>query len=502
MYPPTVARETPDAAAYLMAPTGECLTYAELDERSNALAHLLRRSGVGPGQAIALFLPNDLSWPVVVAAGMRSGLLVTPLNWHVRPAELAPMLADARPAAVVTTVGLAPVVLEVARGLRQVPPMLLTVDGEIAGSRHLWTVLDGLPTSPIADEMLGARVLFSGGTTGQPKAFRQPLLGVHPLDAPPRHPALARALGIERGIRLLSPAPSYHAAPFTFQLMTLAAGGTVVCMDRFEAAATLSAIRRFGVTHSQWVPTMLSRLAAVSDRPPPSPQHQVAVTSGGPCAPELKDAINDWWGDILHEYYGASEGYGHTYISPAESHERRGSVGRALGAARVRVVDDRDRELAPGKVGRVCFEQPGEASAPLLRGMGDMGHVDADGYLYLAGRQSFVVISGGVNIYPEEIETVLLGHPEVADVAVFGVPHADLGEQVLAVVQLAAGSPPGPDAESGLLEYCRNRLAHFKVPRVVNFVPALPRTATGKLNKRALQRQYLATSSLDPSTLS
>lgn len=491
MYPPTIAAETPDAAAYVMAESGSQLTFAELDAWSNALAHLLRRSGVVAGDSLVIFAPNDLAWPVAVAAGMRTGLQVTPVNWHVGATELRPMLHEAAPAAIVTTTGLASVVLDALAGSAGRRPLVLTVDGEAHGTSELWSSLDALPTTPIDCELLGARVLFSGGTTGTPKAFRQPLLGVHPLEAPARHPGLAHALGIERGIRFLSPAPSYHAAPFTFQLITMAVGGTVVCMEAFDAIAALTAIDRHGVTHSQWVPTMLSRLLQVPDRQdlPLSPSHRVAITSGAPCPVDLKAEINDWWGDILHEYYGASEGYGHTYISPSEARERPGSVGRPLGAARVRIVDESGVEMPPGNVGRVCFETTTAEGEVRLKGMGDVGRLDEDGYLYLTGRQTFMIISGGVNIYPEEIEGTLSSHRDVADVAVFGAPHPDLGEQVVAVVELRPGTWT-PEIAKELTDFCRDRLARFKAPRRIEFVERLPRLPTGKLNKKALQTRY------------
>lgn len=491
MYLPTVAAETPDAAAYVMAGSGVSITFAELDAQSNALAHLLRRSGVVAGDSLVIFAPNDLAWPVAVAAGMRTGLQVTPVNWHVGPNELRPMLVEAAAAAVVTTVELARVVLDSLSGVLGRRPLIITIDGETPDAMEMWSALEAFPATPVNDELLGARVLFSGGTTGTPKAFRQPLLGVHPLDAPARHPGLAQALGIERGIRFLSPAPSYHAAPFTFQLITMAAGGTVVCMESFDAAGALDAIVRHDVTHSQWVPTMLTRLLQLPEREsiPLSASHRVAVTSGAPCPIELKEAINDWWGDILHEYYGASEGYGHTYISPAESRERPGSVGRPLGAARVRVVDESGADVPSDSIGRVCFETTGPGGEIRLKGMGDVGRLDTDGYLYLTGRQTFMIISGGVNIYPEEIENTLSSHEDVVDVAVFGAPHPDLGEQVVAVVELRPGVAT-EDISEQLTEFCRQRLARFKTPRRFDFVDRLPRLPTGKLNKRQLQEQH------------
>ncbi|MGW8590233.1 AMP-binding protein [Dietzia sp. NPDC055877] len=491
MYPPTIAGNEPDAIAYEMAGSGARLTYRELDERSNQVAHLLRSHEVNPGDALAILLPNSLPWPIAVAAGMRTGLQVTPVNWHLKSSDLTPILGAAAPGAVVTNAEMAPLVRQATADMER-PPLILSVDSGTPGATDFWSALDGFPTTPVENELLGARTLFSGGTTGTPKAYRQPLLGIHPLDAPTRHPGLATELGITDGIRFLSPAPNYHAAPFTFQLMVLAAGGTVVCMESFDAARALRTLHDAEITHSQWVPTMLSRLLTVEyrDEVPPARSHRVAVTSGAPCPPELKDRINDWWGDILHEYYGASEGYGHTYISPGEARERRGSVGRPLGAARVRVVDRSGRDVPVGTDGSVCFEATSADGATSLKGMGDLGHLDDDGYLYLSGRSSFMIISGGVNIHPEEIEAVLSAHPAVSDVAVFGVPHADFGEEVVAVVEPAAGSSPDARLAAMLTEHCRARLARFKSPRRFEFVDDLPRLPTGKLNKRALQSEY------------
>ncbi|WP_068395806.1 AMP-binding protein [Kribbia dieselivorans] len=497
MYPPTIANRFPDTNAYEMTGSGSTLTFGELDEKSNALAHLLRRNAVVPGDALVVVLPNQIAWPVVVAAGMRAGLEVTPINWHLRASELMPMLTEAAPAAIVTSGEMVALATEAAEHLNR-RPLILTVEAETPSSTEFWSAIDGLPTTPIKDELLGARVLFSGGSTGCPKAYRQPLLGIHPLDAPRRHPGLAEKLGIEQGVRFLSPAPNYHAAPFTFQLMVNGVGGTVVCMESFDAIASLHALRDQSITHSQWVPTMLSRLLAVEARQaiPLSTTHRVAVTSGAPCPPELKDSINDWWGDLLHEYYGASEGYGHTYISPGESRERRGSVGRPLGATRVRITDSDGRDLPTGEIGRVAFEVTSAPGASALKGMGDLGRLDEDGYLYLSGRESFMIISGGVNIHPEEIEAALTSHPAVADTAVFGLPHDDLGEQVVAIVELEPvfGFDHTPDAKAGLdqilTEHVRGRVARFKAPRRYEYVERLPRLPTGKLNKKSLQAQY------------
>lgn len=492
MYPPVIAADRPDALAYVMAGSGRSITYRELDERSNQLAHFWRANGIRPGDTMVIAMENNIAWPVVVAAGMRSGVYVTPVNWHLKGPELAVLFAEAMPAAVVTTRAVAPTVAE-ALGART-DVVTICVDDAYPGFTGFDDAVADRPVTPIADELLGARVLYSGGTTGRPKRFAQQLLGVHPLQAPPRHSELVSRLGVDATTRLLSPAPNYHAAPFTFMLITLAAGGTVICMERFDAAAALEAIVRHEVTHSQWVPTMLVRLLRLPDRQriALSPTHRVAFTSGAPCSVEVKNQIIDWWGPILHEYYGASEGYGHTYITPAEALTHPGSVGRPLGAARVHIVDDDGRPVAYGVHGRVCFEHiapqtyDAAGAQPELRQMGDIGYLD-DGYLYLVGREGYTIISGGVNIYPEEVENVLLRHPDVADAAVVGIADAEFGEAVKAVVELRPGAHLTAE---DIIGFCRDHIAHFKAPRVVEFTDDLPRLPTGKIDKRTLTARF------------
>lgn len=513
MYPPAIARTQPDKIAYVMVgPTGtppsgterdgigDRITYAQLDAESNRLAQFWHARGVRPGDAVVIVMENNIWWPIAVAAGMRSGVYVTPVNWHLTAAELAVLLAEAAPAAIVTsdrqagTVATAVSIHRAADPAARVPDVLCAdrtapgVDAFLAwaGARTQW------PTTPIADELLGARVLFSGGTTGRPKRFAQPLRGIHPEAAPARHSELTGRLGIDADTVLLLPAPNYHAAPFTFTLIALAAGATVVCMDRFDAAAAMTAITEHGVTHSQWVPTMLIRLLRLPDRDAIalSPVHRTAFTSGAPCPPHVKAGIDDWWGPILHEYYGASEGYGHTYVSPDEARTHPGSVGKPLGNTRIHIVKD-GTELPAGHDGTVCFE----AVDGTYKEMGDIGHLDDDGYLYLVGRAGYMIISGGVNIYPEEIEAALSEHPAVADAAVIGVPDPEFGESVKAIVELAPGQAATADE---LIAHCRTRIAGFKVPRIVEIVDDLPRLPTGKLNKPTLAERYGAATTSAP----
>src|SRR5580693_9251651 len=346
-----------------MAGSGQTLTYSQLDRASNRLAHLFRQHGIGTGDTVVLVLENRIEWPVVVAAGMRSGLYVTPLNWHLKPAELAQLLAEARPRALITSAAIAAGLAEVVGDLSGTAAWCVDGGPEIPeGFADLHVAMSSQPATPIDDESLGARVLYSGGTTGRPKAFRQKLLGVHPAAAPPRHAELTGRLGVGAGTVLLSPAPSYHAAPFTFQLITLAASGTVVCMERFDAAAAVTAMRAYGVTHSQWVPTMLVRLLRLgrNERGLAFPAHRVAFTSGAPCPPEVKLDIMQWWGPLFFNYSGATEGYGHTYISPQEAFVRPGSVGRPLSGTRIHITDPAGHELPADQAGRVCFAAPAD----------------------------------------------------------------------------------------------------------------------------------------------
>lgn len=499
MYPSPIAQRQPNAPAYVMAGSGASLTYSALEARSNQFAHFLRTRGVRHGGTLVIVMENRVEWPVVVAAGMRTGLYVTPINWHLTATELVALLMEAldtsEPSAVVTSTTCASAVAEVLRRLDHGDRVTtLSVDEPLHGFDSFERALAGHPETPVAGERLGARALYSGGTTGRPKAFRQQLPNVHPADAPARHGALAARLELDADTVYLSPAPNYHAAPFTFQLMILSMGGTVICLERFDGEAALDAIDRYRVTHSQWVPTMLLRLLRVPNEIKANyhlDSHRVAVTSGAPCSAELKQDIMRWWGPIVHEYYGASEGYGHTYVSPQDALTHPGTVGKPL-SGRVHITDEIGAVLPSGEVGKVWFEpehsvmyRNAEDSEPMhgqgWRTVGDLGWLDEDGFLYLSGRQSHTIISGGVNVYPIEIEEVLTGHPSVLDAAVIGTPDVEFGEVVTAVVETS-----GEVNSDDLIEWCGGRLARFKMPKTVLFVDKLPRLPTGKLNKKAL----------------
>jgi long-chain acyl-CoA synthetase len=468
------------------------VTWAEVDRRSAALATLLHEHGLRPGDTVLVLLRNDVRWAEVLWACWRSGLVVAPVSTHLRAGELRPMIDLAAPRAVVTGVELADRV--------EVGPEVLRL---AVGAGYDEAVAAAEPDPAVPDTM-GGRLLFSSGTTGSPKAFREDPPGVPATEIPLRYAAMMRDIGMvpgpgDRPPVLFSPGPAYHTAPMGFLQAIQQLGGTVVLAERFDAEGALAALERHAVTHSLWVPTMFVRMlrlpAEVRARYDLS-AHRVAVHGAAPCPPEVKRAMLDWWGPIVHEYYGSSEGYGRTSIGPDEWRAHPGSVGRAKGGS-VRIADAAGRDLPVGETGKVWLVRPDAdeprrapdgaadlAATPGWGCAGDVGRVDADGYLYLQGRSSRVIISGGVNVHPQEIEDLLALHPAVADVAVVGAPDEEYGERVVAFVQPLG--PPDPDLAFMVREYCRERLAHVKCPREVVLVDRVPRSAAGKILAREL----------------
>jgi long-chain acyl-CoA synthetase len=512
------AAAAPTRPALVMAESGATVTYAELADRSARLATWLRRAGAVPGDRVVLALPNDLRWGEVVWACWRSGLVLTAVNWHLGARELTPLMEDARPRVVVTSAGLAPA-LRAAVAAAGVAPRFLVVGGDavtgdvVTGDVVTGDVVGGdydeavgTEADPELPETMGGRLLFSSGTTGRPKPFEVRPPGKHPSEVPVRSGEMMRNVGFEPGACVyLSTGPAYHAAPLGFLQSVHQLGGTVVLMERFDAERALAAIERHRVTHSQWVPTMFVRLLRlpreVKDRYDLS-SHRAAVHGAAPCPPEVKRALIGWWGPIVHEYYGASEGYGRTSVTAEEWLAHPGSVGRPVGGG-IAITDEEGRELPVGEIGTIWFVGPAAAEpartadgsadlagTPGWGTVGDLGRVDEDGYLYLTGRTGQTIISGGVNIYPREIEDLLVLHPAVADVAVLGVPDEEFGEQVKGVVQVADGHAAGPELAGELIAYTRANLSRFKCPRSIDFVDRVPRSDAGKILMAELRARY------------
>jgi long-chain acyl-CoA synthetase len=500
MYPGTQAALNPERPAVVMSGSGEVVTYRQLDERSNQLAHLLRSQGLGRGDHIALFCENHPRFFEVVWAALRSGLYVTAVNSHLTAEEVAYIVGDCGAAAFVSTAALA----DVATAAAVTTPTKLMIGGAADQFEPYEDAIAAFPTTPIDDESAGTTMLYSSGTTGRPKGVLRPLPEEHPAEADTRSAAMRKAYRFREGMVYLSPAPIYHSAPLAYSVGAQRAGGTVVMMERFDPAAALADIERHRVTHSQWVPTMFVRLL----RLPPEVRaghdlssHEVAVHAAAPCPVAVKRQMIEWWGPIIYEYYAGTEGNGSTAITSEEWLAHPGSVGRPR-AGSVHIVDVDGNDVGPNVEGAVYFSgggtfeyhnDPAKTEESRLSGgrttLGDVGYVDEDGWLYLTDRKAFMIISGGVNIYPREIEDVLIQHPGVADVAVFGIPNDDFGEEVKAVVQLLPGAEAEVDAAQ-LVAFCRQHLAGFKVPRSIDFTDQLPRLPTGKLYKRKLRDPY------------
>jgi acyl-CoA synthetase (AMP-forming)/AMP-acid ligase II len=509
--PTPYAAATPDLPAAIDHGTGEVLTYGQLEDRSRRLAGLWRERGIGRGDHVAVLLDNQRRYYEVAWAAQRAGLYLTPVNWHLGAGEAGYIVGDCGARSLVSTARLAPLLAELTPGLADTPVRLVLDTDEAAvpdGWEDYDTALAAAAPIDAGDESEGVWMFYSSGTTGRPKGIVPPLRD-RPFGSGGMLDALVGALyGFRPGMTYLCPAPLYHAAPLGWSSSAQRLGATVVVLDRFDAEAALAAIERHRVTHVQFVPTHFVRmlkLDAATRRRYDLSSLEMVVHAAAPCPPDVKEAMLDWLGPIVHEYYSASEGVGFCAIGPDEWRAHRGSVGKSLTGA-IHVVGADGEELPVGQAGQVWFESgadfeyhgdPAKTAEVIDKGrgwatIGDIGYVDDEGYLYLTDRVAHTVISGGVNIYPREIEDVLVMHPAVTDVAVIGVPDEDLGERLLAVVQAApdATPAPGPELEEVLRAYAREQLAGFKVPREVAFVDELPRLPTGKIRKGELRQRY------------
>jgi long-chain acyl-CoA synthetase len=495
------ARIQPDASA-IASPLGD-RTFAELNASANRLVRALRARGVVAGDGLALMVANRPEFAEVLGAAQRTGLRTTPINWHLTADETAYIVGDCRARAFVADARFGAVAAGAAAQAAGAT-VRLAVGGAIEGFESYDEALAGEDGSDIDDPELGRSMLYTSGTTGRPK-------GVHRSETPPTS-ALGRVFGYRPGdSRHLCTGPVYHAAPLAFSLAgPLNAGVGVVLMDRWTPEDTLRLIAEERITHSHMVPTMFHRLLSLPDdvrAAADTSSLRMVIHGAAPCPVSVKQAIIEWWGPVLLEYYAATEGTG-TFVTSPDWLERPGTVGKPATDDHVRILDPvgGDKPLPPGEVGTVFLKAPkvgrfdyfgdDAKTKSSYRGdyftLGDVGYLDEDGYLFLTDRSADLIISGGVNVYPAEVEGELLGHPAVGDAAVIGVPDSEWGETVVAVVELQAGTEPSDALADELIEHCRGRLAHFKCPRRVDFVDHLPRTDSGKLYKRRLREEYRA----------
>ena len=504
-HPSIHAGKHPDKIAYQMAGTGKAITYRELDELSNQGAHLFRSLGLKAGDHIALLMENRLALMEICWAAQRSGLYYTAISRYLTRDEIAYILKDCGAKVFITTPKCADQVKGLIKG-EPGEPLFYTMDEALPGFRSYDAEASAQPTTPIKDEVAGYDMLYSSGTTGRPKGIKRESEN-KPIDVP--NPFLkllcADMCGMSKDSIYLSPAPLYHAAPLRFNMMAITLGGTSIIMESFDAEQFLKLVEKHKVTQSQLVPTMFVRMLKLPEQV--RKRYDVssltgAIHAAAPCPVDVKAKMIEWWGSILIEYYAGSEGNGVTVSSSQDWLTHRGTVGRAV-VGKIKILDENDAEVPTGAIGTVyfadapefCYHNDPEKTkrAYNSRGwstLGDVGYVDRDGYLYLTDRKSYMIISGGVNIYPQETEDVLIIHPEVADVAVFGVPNEEMGEEVKAVVQPHDMARAGKELEMKLILFCRNRLSPIKCPRSIDFEAELPRAPTGKLVKRHLRDRY------------
>jgi long-chain acyl-CoA synthetase len=510
MYPGLHAIANPDKPAVIMGRSGLRVSYRELEEGSCRLAQLLHARGLRRGDKIAILAENHPRYYEVYWAALRSGLYLTAINRYLSVQEAAYVVNDSGASVLIATVAMKSTAISL---LDLIPgcPQRLMMDGVEIGFESYEIAISDYPPEPLADQPRGDVMLYSSGTTGRPKGVRRPLSGnqIDDPEAPRISMLLSMLLGMGEQSMYLCPAPLYHAAGLQWSAGVHELGGTVLVMEKFDEVHLLELVERERVTHTQVVPTMLVRLMKLPEEVRLNydvSSLECVVHAAAPCPIEIKHQVIEWLGPIVSEYFAATEGNGLTFITATEWLAHVGSVGRPiLGVPHI--CDDKGLELPPGQPGLIYFEQgvgPFEYHGDPEKtrssrhpdhndwsALGDIGLLDEEGYLYLTDRAAFTIISGGVNIYPAEIESCLIMHPSVVDVAVFGLPDPDMGEYVHAVVQLAEEGTGTPELAEDLRCYVRDRLANYKVPRSVDFRPELPRLPTGKLYKQQLRDEFL-----------
>ena len=494
-HPGRHALERPDGTALVDASTGKVQTWRELHAGAVNAANTLHGLGVRPGDSVAFCVENRFEFSHLLWGCVYSGIRYTPVSTRLTPDEIDHIVGDCGARVLVHSTRTAPACGRAAeRGIE-------VVDIDVPGA--LGTDSD---PSPVYERVEGIAMLYSSGTTGKPKGVWRPAPPEPIEEIPPGDAMSAKAYGIGPSSVYLSTAPLYHSAPITFLVQMGRIGATTVVMDRFDALESLRFIEEHSVTHSQWVPTMFIRLLRLSDAERARhdlSSHVWAIHGAGPCPIHVKERMLEWWGPIIHEYYAGTEGAGMCTIGPSEWLTHKGSVGRSVRGP-IHIVDENGNDLPAGEIGQIWFENSSDfrylndsdktAEARGAKGtgtFGDIGYVDADGYLYLTDRKSFTINTGGINVYPREIEDVLIRHPAVHDVAVFGVPNEEYGEEVKAVVQPVAGTIADSNLVDDLMAHCRESLATFKLPRTIDFIEEMPREPTGKLRTGLLRERWL-----------
>jgi long-chain acyl-CoA synthetase len=501
------AQRIPQTPALIMAGSGETVTFLEMDQASNRGAHLLRSLGLKRGDAFALWSTNNARFHEITWAMQRSGLYMTPIASRLNANEAAYILSDCQARVLIVDAGVAAAEDLVRQAATLCPAVekIYAICGNLPGIERWEVATASMPVTPIEDQSAGRPMIYSSGTTGRPKGVRMPLPET-PFDSPP-FAMYVDAHPITPGSVFIATAPMYHVGTLLMTLAEQQFGATIVLLEKFDAEKLLAAIEKYHAVRSQFVPTMFSRLLKlpkeVRERYDVS-SLELAIHSAAPCPVEVKRQMIEWWGPVLFDIYGGTENAGATVIDSHEWLKKPGSVGRGYRST-IHICSEAGDELPVGETGLIYFDGGSDfsyfndpektkdarnPSHPTWRTFGDIGHVDEDGYLFLSDRRAFMIISGGVNIYPQEAENALVLHPDVQDVAVFGIPDSDMGEQVKAVVQPADWSKAGPALEAELIAYCKSQLASLKCPKTIDFEQTLPRDITGKMMKKDLRERY------------
>jgi acyl-CoA synthetase (AMP-forming)/AMP-acid ligase II len=504
VHPYIHAQEQPEKAAFIMARTGEAVTYAELEKRSNQVAQYFRSIGLKKGDAIAIFMENNSRFFEICWGAQRTGLFYTCVSSRLTSEEVDYIVGDCGAAVVVTSLEKA----GVAEELNQLMPGVkekLMVGGTIDGYASFEDTMATMPDSRVADEVAGTDMLYSSGTTGRPKGVRVAPATEDIADAGTLLLIVSGLYGLDKESIYLSPAPLYHAAPLRYNLTVQRLGGTCVIMDNFDPEEALELIEKYKISASQWVPTMFVRMLKLPKEVRSKydlSTHKTAIHAAAPCPIQVKKQMIEWWGPIISEYYAGTEGNGYCTINSEEWIAHEGSVGRSI-LGEIHIVGEDGKDCPPGEPGSIFFADGSDfeyfndpektKESRNDKGwstLGDVGYVDEEGYLYLTDRKAFMIISGGVNIYPQETENLIITMDRVADVAVIGVPNEDFGEEVKAIVQPMKWSDAGPDLGEEIIAHCKEHLSSIKCPRTVDFMEELPRHPTGKLYKRLIRDRY------------
>jgi long-chain acyl-CoA synthetase len=493
--------------AVILYPSGTVVTFEELEARANRLAHYFRRAGLREGDAVAILMENNEHIHAIMWAARRSGLYYVPINTHLTALEAAYIIDNSAAKAIIGSAALRKTCENIAEHLPGgLPDLLMIADDDLNDWQCYPECVAQQPDTPIEDEREGDLLQYSSGTTGRPKGIKRELPHVSPAEAPGMMSALVE-FWMNPDAIYLSPAPLYHTAPSVWSMSAQAGGITTVVMEKFDPEGCLDAIQRYQVTHGQFVPAMFTRMLKLPERVRNSYDlsslHRV-MHAAAPCPVEIKKQVIDWWGPIVDEYYASSEAIGSTMIGAEEWLAHPGSVGKPM-LCEIHILDEDGNELAPGQPGEIyfgggyAFEYLNDAEATgACRNkhgwvtVGDVGYLDEDGYLFLTDRRHHMIISGGVNIYPQETENLLVTHPKVLDAAVFGIPDDEMGQSVKAVVQTVDPADATDQFADELLTWLRERLSHYKCPRSISFDAQLPRTDTGKLFKAELVKKYSA----------